>query len=132
MSESEEPRSSRGPLESARNVLESVLGLVEKRLELAAAELQEEKYRLVDQLVRLAVVGVLGLMSLFVTTIFVIVVTWETGARLYVIFGLAVAYGVAAWRGIVSLKRAVEESPDPFSATVEELRKDREWFQKKD
>ena len=131
MSESEEPRPSHGPIDSAKNVIESVLGLVEKRFELVAVEFQEEKYRLVDQLVRLAVVGVLGLMALFVGTIFVIVVTWDTAARLYVIFGLAVVYGMAAWRSFVSLKRAVEDAPKPFSATVEELRKDREWFQKK-
>ncbi len=131
MSEPEESGPSRGPLESAKNVIESVLGLVERRVELAAAELQEEKFRLVDHLFRLAVVGVLGLMAMFVATIFVIVVTWDTAARLYVIFALAAAYGVAAWRCYGSLKRAVEESPDPFSATVEELRKDREWFQKK-
>lgn len=131
MSESEEPNPTGSPLSSAKSVLESVLGLVEKRFELAAVEFQEEKHRMVEQLVRLAVVGVLGLMSLFVASIFVIVVTWDTAARLYVIFGLAVAYGLATWRGFAALRRVVEESPDPFSATVEELRKDREWFQKK-
>lgn len=131
MSDSEDPKPSHGPLESAKNVLESVLGLFEKRFELAAVELQEEKYRLIDQVVRLLIVAVLGLMALIVATIFLIDIAWDTGARHYVIVGLALVYGVSSWRGFVALRRSVEDSPPPFSATVDELRKDREWFQKK-
>ena len=131
MRDSEEPKSSHGPLDSAKNVLESVLGLFEKRFELAAVELQEEKYRLIDQVVRLLIVAVLGLMALIVATIFLIDIAWDTGARHYVIVGLALVYGVSSWRGFVALRRSVEDSPPPFSATVDELRKDREWFQKK-
>jgi uncharacterized membrane protein YqjE len=93
--------------------------------------LQEEKYRLIDQVVRLLIVAVLGLMALIVATIFLIDIAWDTGARHYVIVGLALVYGVSAWRGFVALRRSVENSPPPFSATVDELRKDREWFQKK-
>jgi uncharacterized membrane protein YqjE len=134
MSDSEETDdagATHGPIDSAKNVIESVLGLFEKRFELAATELQEEKYRLVDLLVRLAVVGVLGLMALIVMTILLIVLSWDTVARPYVIVGLALAYGISAWRCYVSLKRSVEDGPSPFSATVDELRKDREWFQRK-
>lgn len=110
--------------------MDSVLGLLGKRFELAAIELQEEKYRLVDQLFRVIVAGVLGLMSLIMASFFLIVICWDTGARYHVIAGLAVVYGVAAWRSFVVLKRKLEKGPTPFAATIDEMRKDREWFQK--
>jgi uncharacterized membrane protein YqjE len=131
MSDDAEDHSAHGPVESARNVLESVVGLLSKRFELATVELQEEKYRAIDQLLRVVMIGVFGLMSLMMLSFLVVVLSWDTGARLYVILGLVVAYALAAWRVYVSLQRKLEQSPDPFSATVGELRKDAEWFRNK-
>ena len=117
-------------MQSARNVMESVLGLFGKRFELAATELQEEKYRLIDQLFRAIMVGVLALMALMMISFLIIVVSWDTAARIYVIAGLALLYGIAGWRVFVTLRQKLEDSPKPFAATVDEIRKDAEWFQK--
>jgi uncharacterized membrane protein YqjE len=130
MSETEEPTQS-GPVDAARDALHSFWGLLEKRLELAAIEFQEQRHRLINQLVWIAAIVVLALLALFTATILIIALTWETAARNWVIAGLALAYaGGAAWC-VLTLKRIVAQSPPPFAATIEEFRKDREWFQKK-
>ena len=130
MSEPEDsPRSS--PLDTARDALQSFWSLLEKRLELATTEFQEQRHRLINQVVWIAAIVVLALMALFTGTILIITLTWDTAARVWVIAALALAYaGGAAWCVSV-LKRIVAQSPPPFAATIEEFRKDREWFQKK-
>jgi uncharacterized membrane protein YqjE len=130
MSEEGETVRPSGAIASAREILQSVWGLLEKRLELATTELEEERHRLVNLLAWVAVFALLGLMALFTGTILIIVLTWGTGARLWVIAGLTLVYaGGAAW-GFASLKRRLAQSPPPFAATVEEFKKDRAWFQK--
>jgi uncharacterized membrane protein YqjE len=131
MSDDSESQSSRGPVESARNILESVVGLLSKRFELATLELEEEKHRAIDQLLRVVLVAVFGLLSLMMLSFLIIVVCWDTAARLYVISGWVITYALAAWRVYLSLRRKLENGPTPFSATVDELRKDVEWFRKK-
>ena len=131
MSESEQPKSSHGAFASVKSIVESVTGLLEKRLELASIELQEEKFRLFDQALRAILAGVLGLMALIMLSFFIVALCWDTGARYYVIAGLAILYGVGAGWVFMSLRKRVAESPTPFAATIEETRKDREWFQKK-
>ena len=130
MSETEKnPSASHGPIESAKNILDSVIGLLEKRLELASVELQEEKYRLFDQLFRAIVAGVLILMALIMVSFLIVVLCWDTNARIYVIGGLAVFYTSGAGWMFSVLRKRLAESPTPFSSTIEEIRKDREWFQ---
>lgn len=130
MSDEEEPSRS-GPVDAVRDVLQSFWGLLEKRFELAATEFQEQRHRLVRQLVWLAAIAVLGLMALFTGTCLVIALTWDTAARSWVIAALALAYAAGAGWCLFTLRRIMAQSPPPFSATIEEFRKDREWFQKK-
>ena len=55
MSEPEDaPRSS--PLDTARDALQSFWALLEKRLELAATEFQEQRHRLINQVVWIAAI----------------------------------------------------------------------------
>lgn len=130
MSEPEEATES-GPFASARGVAGSVLTLLQKRGELAALEFQEQRHRLLDQLIRLAVAVVLALMMLITGTFLVVALTWDTAARFWVLCGLTLAYGggaLACWRQV---RRIQAESPPPFAATLEEFKKDRAWFQDK-
>lgn len=130
MSEDAETRGA-GALASAREILHSIWGLLEKRLELATTELEEERHRLISLLVYIAVFALLGLLALFTGTLLVIALTWGTGARYWVIAGLTLAYGAGAAWGFTSLKRRLAQSPPPFAATLEEFKKDRAWFQEK-
>lgn len=128
MAEAEEPSPRAGPIAAAREAVQSFWGLLEKRLELASVEFQEQRHRLLHQLVWVAATVVLALLALFATTILVIALTWETAARNWVIAGVAVLYaGGAAWC-FQQLKRVVAQSPPPFAATIEEFKKDRAWF----
>lgn len=129
MSEAEEP-SRPGPIDAAREALQSFWGLLEKRLELAAIEFQEQRHRLINQLVWIAAIVVLALLALFTLTILIIALTWDTAARIWVIAALVLAYAGGAARCAFILKRIVAQSPPPFAATIEEFRKDREWFRK--
>lgn len=127
----EEQTSRSGPIGAVRDVLQSFWSLLEKRCELAATEFQEQRHRLTIQLTWLGVIVVLALMALFTGTILIIALTWETAARNWVIAALTALYtGGAAWC-LFTLKKLVAQSPPPFSATIEEFKKDREWFQKK-
>jgi uncharacterized membrane protein YqjE len=127
----EEQQHEGGPMAAAREALQSFWTLLEKRLELAALEFQEQRYRWTNQIAWLAAVVVLGLMALFTLTILIIVLTWNTGARIWVIGFLVLAYGSGAAWCFLTLKRIVAQSPPPFAATIAEFKKDREWFQQK-
>lgn len=126
----EEETSRSGPIGAVRDVLQSFWLLLEKRFELAATEFQEQRHRLMSQLVWLAVITVLGLMALFTGTCLIIALVWDTAARDWVMAGLTIFYAGGTTWCLVTLKRIVEQNPPPFSATIEEFKKDREWFQK--
>jgi len=129
MGAAEEPPRA-GPMDTVRDALQSFWGLLEKRLELAAIEFQEQRHRLIHQLVWIAASVVLALLALFTATILVIALTWDTAARNWVIAGLALVYAGGATWCVQQLRRIVAQSPPPFAATIEEFRKDREWFQR--
>lgn len=129
--EPEQEAQQSGPIGMVRDVLQSFWGLLEKRCELAAIEFQEQRHRLMNQLVRLGIITILALMALFTGTCLIIALVWDTAARNWVIAGLTLVYaGGAAW-SLAALKRMVSQSPPPFAATIEEFKKDREWFQKR-
>jgi uncharacterized membrane protein YqjE len=126
----EEQSPAGGPMDGARDALKSFWSLLESRLELAAVEFQEQRNRLLVQFAWLAGGAVLGLMALFAGTFLLIALTWETAARNWVIAGLALAYSGGATWCLVRLKRMIAASPPPFASTIEEFRKDREWFRR--
>lgn len=127
----EEQTSRSGPIGALRDVLQSFWSLLEKRCELAATEFQEQRHRLTIQLTWLGIIVVLALMALFTGTVLIIALTWETAARNWVIAALTALYAGGATWCLFTLKKLMDQSPPPFSATIEEFKKDREWFQKK-
>jgi uncharacterized membrane protein YqjE len=101
------------------------LGAFENRLELFAVELQEERVRLTE----LAIWGMaglflgnLGILLLTGTIIFL----FREDLRIYVAGAFAVLYltgAVVAWFGLKSLLKH-----EPFSESVGQVKKDREWL----
>ena len=85
---------------------------------------------LVGNLVLAWIPLVLALLALFSVTILIIALTWETAARNWVIAGVALLYAAGAVWSCRRLKQVVAQSPPPFAATLEEFKKDREWFRK--
>lgn len=117
----------RGFFVSLRRLGSTFLATLHSRVELLAHELEREKTRVT----RLVLLGIAALFFLalgaITATIFIIVLFWDS-QRLVVIGFLTVLYlGLGA--GILSFARKEsEEARRPFSATLEELRKDRQHF----
>ena len=126
-----EPRAgSGGLLLSLRRLGATIAAIVHSRIELVALEIEREKARIA----RLVILGVIALVFLalgaITATIFVIVLFWDS-QRLVAIGFLTVFYiGVGA--GVLMFaRREAAESKRPFAATVEELRKDREYLSRR-
>ncbi len=105
----------------------SSAAFVRTRVELAAIEFVEERDRAQRKILLLAVAIVAFAFALLAASAYVVVSFWDT-YRLPAIAGVAIFYAVigavAAWR--VSLGRGNE--PPPFTGTLAELERDREWL----
>lgn len=119
-----------GLLDPLRRLADSILALLQHRLELFALELQAEKIRALDVLVRAAALVVLGLLTLVAGTATVVVALWNTSPVL-VLAAVTLLYGVGAVALTLGLRRRLHTGPKPFAGTLEELRKDRACFGKK-
>ncbi len=116
-----------GVLGSLRRLLDSGLSIGQNRLELLAVELQEEKLRLVQIFILVSAVVAFALMSLTMLSLTLVVIFWES-SRLAVLGGLSLLYllaTAAAWR--VLSKRLGRQSA-PFSGSIAEMKKDKEWL----
>jgi uncharacterized membrane protein YqjE len=114
-----------GLFASLRRLGSTLFVTLHSRIELLALELGRERVRVT----RLVLLGVAALFFLalgaITATIFIIVLFWDS-QRLVVIGFLTVLY-LAIGGGIVAFIRSeVEHSKRPFSASLEELRRDRE------
>jgi uncharacterized membrane protein YqjE len=94
---------------------------------LFAVEVSEEKCRLVELLLWTAVVVCLGTIAVVVLTAALVFLVNES-ARPFVLVGLGVVYLLAALVAGAVLHRKLKNSPPPFSETVSQLEKDREWL----
>jgi uncharacterized membrane protein YqjE len=119
-----------GLFESLRRLGDSLLGLVQRRVEMFAVELQEEKVRALDLLVRAAAVIVLSLLTLVAGTATLVVALWETSPIL-VLALVTLAYGLGAAILGLGIRKRLRQGPKPFAGTIEEFRKDRECFGKR-
>ena len=101
------------------------VGLVSTRAELASVEFTEERERLTKRL-GLAAAGafLLAFAAMFVGA-FVVVLFWDTH-RLAALAAVALAH-LAGGAILLSRAKAIgRDSPSPFAATIDELRKDKE------
>lgn len=108
-----------------------VIGLIRSRFELIATEFHEERYRLMELVLIAGICLALGLLALLLFTFTIIVLTWETAARDWVMIGFTLLYA----GGFVFMGKMIQarlgEARAPFSATLEEFKKDRECFSRK-
>lgn len=111
---------------SLKGLVETLLQLAQKRLQLIAVEFHEERLRWFEALLCLAGVVAFGVLALTMLSFALVLVFWEMG-RLYALFGLMALYVVAAflcYRALINrIKHAV-----PFAATIEEFKKDQAWL----
>jgi uncharacterized membrane protein YqjE len=115
---------------SLRRLLDSVVVLVQNRLQLLGVELQEEKIRFFGLLLSAAAVVVFGFMALIAATALVVVALWETSPVAVLAIVTLVYGGTAAGIGY-NLKQRLQRGPPPFAGTLAEFKKDRECLGKR-
>ena len=109
---------------AVRDIATAGLNLVQRRIELAAAELQEEKKRTFELLLGAAALAALGSITLALLTITLVVAFWET-ARVQVLCGLTATFVSATFWLYCRVKKAFVMKV-PFSKTVHQLKQDQE------
>lgn len=114
-----------GTSASGRRLGAATLGLLHSHIELFGIELQEQKGRTLRLLLFAGLALVFALLLLSALSGLVLVLLWDS-YRLAGIVGLCVFYSLAAVFCALRLKAAVFDESSPFSATLEELAKDRE------
>jgi len=107
-----------------RQMLGTVLSMLHTRGELFLTELEEEKTRVVELLIWTMAAGFLGMMFLALFTAVVIFIFPEE-LRIYAVGGFCVLYLAGAVFALLNLKALIKNGPPPFSATVNEIKKDR-------
>ena len=120
-----------GLIGSLQRLLDSLLEIVQTRIELVVSEYEEERERLRELLLY-------GMITLFffgfgvvLLTLFVILLFWDSHGLL-VVGGFATAYLVAGLIALIVLLTKARQRPRIFSATVDELRKDREQLKEEE
>jgi len=122
-----EPGSNR-LLDTLHRTFGNLQALLASRLELVSVELREEKYRLAQLLVLAGSVAVFGLLALMAGTATLVVLVWDTAARVWVLAGFTLFYGGLALWNYLRLRSRLKDDAPPFSGTITEFRKDSAWF----
>ena len=125
----EPPPTEDGLLAPVTRLLKTLANLLENRIELFLVEVQEERMRLVEALLLAAVGIVAALMTLILITMTVVVIFWETH-RVLVLVLFALVYATAAVVVFRALHSRLNHS-QAFSATLDQMKKDRAWFEKR-
>jgi len=108
----------------------SLLALVRTRLELASVEFSEERERMQDRLVLLAVAIVGFAFGLLAASAFVVVCFWDT-YRLPALAGVTLFYAAIGAAAVWRLNAGRRGDPPPFAATLAELERDCEGLTRK-
>ena len=113
-----------GVVETIRSFLASWVAVVKTRVEIISLEIEEQREWL-EQLMLLAVAaGLLVSLGLVMLTIFIVVLFWETDARLWVLGGFVVLYLGAGAGLFLALRARIKSKPKLFASTASELGKD--------
>jgi uncharacterized membrane protein YqjE len=106
-----------------RRTAAAAIGLVQTRIDLFAVELQQEKWRVVDLLLRTALIVILGILTLGLLTATIVYLLWGW-SPLGALIGLTILFGVATLIVLWSIRRSLKSGPRPFAGTLAELKKD--------
>ena len=113
-----------GFVASFRALGDVLLATVSDRLELFSLELQEEKFRLIRIFLWISAGIFAGMMAVTFASLTLVYLFWES-ARLAVLGGLALFYATALVAIIIAFRRFLTRQPQPFAATLQEIKEDR-------
>lgn len=115
---------STGLIESSKRVAGTLLAILQTRLELLSNEIEEERLRVGQMLFYASITLFFFGLSIMLLTALVVVVFWDNH-RLLVLGIFAALYFVAGLLLLNALRRAAEQKPVLFSASLAELTDDR-------
>lgn len=101
------------------------LGLLHSHVELLGLELQEQKARSLQTLALAAFALLCAWLLLIGLSALVLIALWDD-YRLHSIVGLCLLYGLLLLLSLWRLRERLNNSANPFSATLSELARDRE------
>ena len=116
-----------GMFDSMRRLLDHALGAFQNRVELLAVEFREEKVNVVELVIFVAAALFFAMMTVIVLTATVILL-FSAEHRIYAAGGFCVVYLIGAICSFVVLKGRLKQTGVPFSDSINELKKDREWL----
>lgn len=122
------PPTEGGLWSAAARICKTLRALAENRVELFLVELKEERARFFDALLLAAAGMVCAIMTLVMLTLTVVVAFWDTH-RLLVLGLLTLAYAAAALVAFRTLRARLQQWR-AFSATLEQIKKDRSCLEK--
>jgi uncharacterized membrane protein YqjE len=114
---------------SLRRLLRLGVAIAHNRLELLLVEMQEERWRFFNALLLVGAALILAALTLMVATITVVVVCLKHN-REDLLIGLMLLYLVATVVAFWRLRSRLKNW-EPFSATLAELKKDKECLEEK-
>jgi uncharacterized membrane protein YqjE len=109
---------------SVRQLFETVLAIVQNRLELVSVEFSEEKTRVASVLVWAGLLLFLSFMAMIAITFLVVVAFWDNA--IWVLSGFSCFY--LGMVGVAWLMMKKKLKAPPFPETINQLKKDREWI----
>ncbi|WP_298188118.1 phage holin family protein [uncultured Pseudomonas sp.] len=115
--------SSRGS--SPRRFASALLGLLQGHIALFAEELKEQQSHTLSLLVLTSLALLFGLLLIIGLSAALLIAFWESH-RLLVISGLCAFYALGLLSASIALLQRIRNAPAPFSASLEELARDRE------
>lgn len=113
-----------GVVDTVRSFFASWVAVVKTRVEILSVELEEQREWLEHLMLMAVAAGFCVSLGLIMLTFFIVVVFWETQARLWVLGGFVVLYlgaGLGLW---MALRAKIKSRPKLFAATAAELGKD--------
>jgi uncharacterized membrane protein YqjE len=118
----------RGVLASAKALVGTLIAIVATRVEILATELEEERLRLSSVVAWAACTLTFLALALIFLSVLVIVVFWDDH-RILAVSGVTLVYLILGGISARQLMNHLARPSSLFSATLEELRKDRAGLQ---
>ena len=115
---------------ATRRLASNAAGAVQNRIELFALELREEKNQAVGVLIWVCTTVLAAVLALVALTAAVILFFPES-KRAYAAAGFAIVYVLLAVFAFFKARGRMKDETPPFSATIDEFRKDQQWLQQK-
>ena len=120
-----------GVLDSLRSLAATLIAVVQTRLELVATDIEEERAWIARMAILAALAGFCLALAVNLIVLFLVVLFWDAN-RLLAIGVLAGVFAAFAAGLAFAARSTAARRPRLFSATLAELRKDREQAQPRD